>query len=159
MNAKKQSTANSKDSDSVDSRSVFCSNCLEETLSESTGNLWTINFVGTTIKEIGGHCIYCDSVVAEKRFILYGIPIYSYGFFRVKKNITSHFYARKLINQKISVNTYKQNKNYISETQKPDWYYKPVQRISKKQRALRLLFIFIGVLLFFIIALLISQFN
>lgn len=87
---------------------IFCDNCLEETLPQSTGNLWSINFVGTTIKEIGGYCNTCGSVVVEKRFILYGIPIYSYGFYRVKRvlipklliNDDSKFFARKLKDQK-----------------------------------------------------------
>jgi hypothetical protein len=99
------------------SQQIFCDNCLEETIPQSTGNLWSINFIGTTIKEIGGYCSVCDSVVVEKCFILYGIPIHSYGFYRVKRILIpkflidddSKFFARKLKNQKILLNSYRQN--------------------------------------------------
>lgn len=108
MTPDKQQAENTSKIESHDSQQIFCEKCLEETLPQSTGNLWTINFVGTTIKEIGGYCSLCGSVVVEKRFILYGIPLHSYGFYRVQRifipklifNDKSKFFARRLKNQK-----------------------------------------------------------
>lgn len=108
MATKKQHELKTINNEGNNSQQNFCENCLEETLPQSTGNLWSINFVGTTIKEIGGYCSACGSVVVEKRFILYGIPIHSYGFYRVKRILIpkflidddSKFFARKLKNQK-----------------------------------------------------------
>lgn len=79
---------------------VFCNKCLEETIPQSTGNLFRINFVGTTIKEIGFRCNICNSLVAEKRFTLYGIPIYSFGYYRIQNVIPNSFYTRRLTDQK-----------------------------------------------------------
>ncbi|MHB8907009.1 MAG: hypothetical protein ACYC6D_12890 [Melioribacteraceae bacterium] len=91
-----------------DVNNIFCDKCIKETLPQSTGNLWSINFVGTTIKEIGEYCSICGSVVVEKHFVLFGIPIHSYGFYRVKRiripklliDDNSKFFARKLKIQK-----------------------------------------------------------
>lgn len=37
---------------------------------------------------------------------------------------------------------------FIAEKLKPDWYYKPIKRISKQQRILRLSLIFLGIVIF-----------
>lgn len=108
MTSYKQQAENTSKNESHDSQQTFCEKCLEETLPQSTGNLWSINFVGTTIKEIGGYCSICGSVVVEKRFTLYGIPLHSYGLYRVKRifiqkllfNDDSKLFARRLKNQK-----------------------------------------------------------
>src|SRR3990170_7859929 len=40
----------------------FCEKCIEETISQSTGNLETFNFIGSTIHTLGGMCPTCRSV-------------------------------------------------------------------------------------------------
>ncbi len=79
---------------------IFCPICIEDTLPQTTGNLLRINFVGTTIKNIGFRCNICKSLVAEKRFTLYGIPIHTFGYFRIQEIYPRSFYARKLKDQK-----------------------------------------------------------
>ena len=96
--------------ESYESNPRFCPKCLEETSKEATGNLDVTNFIGTTISTVGGHCNICNSLIAEKRFILFGIPIKSYGYYRiielkrygfVSSEIT--FLSRKLKNQNINL--------------------------------------------------------
>jgi len=86
--------------DNIAADKIFCKQCIEETLPHSTGNLFRVNFVGTTIKNIGFRCSICKSVVAEKRFTLYGIPLHTFGYFRIQEIFSGSFYARKLKDQK-----------------------------------------------------------
>lgn len=89
----------------------FCEKCIEETNSESTGSLSTINFIGSTLHSLGGVCPTCRSIVVEKRWIFLGIPIRSKGFYRAiylshKNGFSSSsmtFISRKLKNQKIDL--------------------------------------------------------
>lgn len=95
----------------------FCEKCIDETNPESTGNLETFNFIGSTIRTIGGLCPTCRSVIAEKRYVVLGIPIKSNGYFRViylssNYRFTSSketFISRKLKNQDISLLNVRKN--------------------------------------------------
>jgi len=95
-----QQKENINSNENIKTQQVFCNKCLEETIPQSTGNLLRINFVGTSIKKIGFSCKICNSLVAEKRFVLYGIPIYSFGYYRIQSVIPNSFYARRLTDQK-----------------------------------------------------------
>ncbi len=61
----------------------FCPKCINETLSESCGNVSSTNFVGTTLKYLGQRCSVCNSYVVEHRWTLFGIPIKVYGRYRI----------------------------------------------------------------------------
>ena len=97
--------------ESYDSNPRFCPGCIIETSDESIGNLNFINFTGKTVTQIyGGVCTVCHSIIVEKEYRLFGMPIKSYGYYRaikIKKNKTDFagsketiFYSRKLLNQK-----------------------------------------------------------
>lgn len=85
----------------------FCSRCMDETIPESTGNLQMYNFIGTTIISLGRRCNICNSFVAKKCLVFGGIPINSFGNFRILKISESGFYinwsttylSRKIKNQ------------------------------------------------------------
>lgn len=49
------------------------------------------------------------------------------------------------------------NTKKFEEKPKPDWYYKPVKRISRKQKAFRLLLILLGISAFLIIAIFLGK--
>lgn len=85
----------------------FCPLCLEETSEETTGNISSINFIGEYLRKIGHSCKTCHSYVVEKEFIFLGIPVKTYGYYRIIElgefgiwgNRTKEFYSRKLTNQ------------------------------------------------------------
>ncbi len=96
-----------KITESYETNPRFCPKCLDETLPESTGNLDTTNFVGTTLIDMGNRCSVCNSYVVKKCYIIFGIPVKSYGYYRIiqiKKYFAfvsseANFYARKLMEQ------------------------------------------------------------
>ena len=91
----------------------FCDKCIEETISESMGDLETFNFIGTTMHPLGGLCPTCRSKIFVKKYVVFGIPTKSYGMFRMI-NLSNNaglisskrtFISRKMKDQTISPNS------------------------------------------------------
>lgn len=96
--------------ESYETNPRFCPNCLNDTSSESMGNMSTTNFIGQSfIQVFGGVCPVCNSFIAEKQYIIFGIPVKSYGYYRViqirkfRTDLAGSreiiFNSRKLLNQ------------------------------------------------------------
>jgi hypothetical protein len=88
----------------------FCEKCIEETNSESMCALETFNFIGTTMHQFGVLCPTCRSKIYVKRYVVLGIPIKSYGLYRVihlsdkigLMSLKKTFISRKMNDQNIS---------------------------------------------------------
>jgi len=80
---------------------VFCPKCMEDTTSETTNNLVSINGFGFVLGGKSNICPICNSYIQNKYFALFFIPIFKIGEYRIK-NIS--------VNYKISGS----NKQFIS---------------------------------------------
>ena len=61
----------------------FCSECRASSLDESSGNLFTLNFIGTSFVGKKDFCDLCGSFITTKYFVLFGIPIIKLGRYRI----------------------------------------------------------------------------
>ena len=75
----------------------FCERCVEETLPQSAGNLWTFNGIGVTMYGDSRLCADCGSAIRRVWFVVFYIPLIPLTRFRVIDSGGGRkFYSRKV---------------------------------------------------------------
>ena len=84
------------------SRAVeFCEDCIAATTDKSPGGTLTVNFAfGTKFIHFGANCPQCNSIVASKYFVVFFVPVFHLGTYRLKYRdvgfFSSTFIGRQL---------------------------------------------------------------
>ena len=75
---------------------TFCKKCLFETVAQSSGNLHTINGIGTAFVGSTDPCPTCRSVLRRVWFTVLLVPIVPLGRYRVMEMSPQQFVSRRL---------------------------------------------------------------
>jgi len=74
----------------------FCPDCVKETTDESSGNLSTVNGIGTVFLGRRHRCPVCYSAIRRQWFCLLYLPLIPLTAYRVKYNAQNVFFSRRV---------------------------------------------------------------
>lgn len=61
----------------------FCNSCIASTINEPADSLFSVNFIGTSLRGKESTCPLCGSFISSKYFVFLGIPIIKLGTYRI----------------------------------------------------------------------------
>ena len=75
----------------------FCKDCLEATTPESPGSTYIFQGIGTRLLFVKDRCPNCHSVVQTKFFVLFLIPIFPLGRYRLLYTARNKYVGRQVV--------------------------------------------------------------
>src|SRR5437870_1680365 len=82
-------------------RSSFCWECREATTSESPGNTFLLNAIGTRLCFSRDRCPKCHSIVQLKAFTILFVPIAPLGWYRVLHSPRGNFMSSRYVGRRL----------------------------------------------------------